>query len=70
MTSVHERVTRLLEGIGQNRRTIIGPEGVPLPVDVAESKRDSPVRNHLTKVFNTSHRVAVRTDEYNVRTDE
>jgi uncharacterized RDD family membrane protein YckC len=36
MTSVHDRVTQLLEGIRHGRRDIVGPEGVPLPVEVAQ----------------------------------
>ncbi len=35
MTSAYERASQFLEGAKRNRREIVTPEGVPLPVDVA-----------------------------------
>lgn len=36
MSAVDDRVTRFLEGVPRNRREIITPEGVLLPVDLAD----------------------------------
>jgi uncharacterized RDD family membrane protein YckC len=36
MSSGYERATLFLEGIGRNRRELVTPEGVTLPIDVAE----------------------------------
>mgnify|MGYP001553720184 CR=1 FL=1 len=36
MTSVHDRTSQFLEGIRRNRRQLMSPEGVPLPIEIAD----------------------------------
>lgn len=36
MTLAHERASQFLEGFKRNRREIVTPEGVPIPVELAE----------------------------------